>query len=104
VTDSRAAAQIVVSGRVQGVGYRAFAERSAQRLGLAGYVMNLPDGRVRLHAEGPRPSIDALVADLRQGPRLAAVTQVALTWITPSDRFHSFGTRFFDPRVEERQA
>jgi acylphosphatase len=94
VTDQRAAALIVVAGRVQGVGYRAFAERCARRLGVDGYVTNLPDGRVRVHAEGVRPSIEALLAELRQGPRLAQVADVALTWVTPTGRYHGFDTHF----------
>ena len=99
MTESRFAADIVVAGQVQGVGYRAFAARCATRLGLAGYVMNLADGRVRVHAEGARSSLEALLAELRRGPRSAVVADVAVTWIAPTDRYHSFDTRF-----EEREA
>jgi len=94
VTESRAAVDIVVAGRVQGVGYRVFAERCARRLRLAGYVVNLPDGRVRVHAEGDRSSLETLLTELRQGPRLAAVAEVAVTWVAPTGRYHSFDTRF----------
>jgi acylphosphatase len=97
--ESDVAADVVVTGRVQGVGYRAFAERCARRQGHAGYVMNLPDGRVRLHAEGDRPSIEALLPDLRRGPRLAVVTDVAVTWMVATGHYDSFDTRF-----QEREA
>jgi acylphosphatase len=52
------AAEIVVEGRVQGVGYRNFVQRKAAKLGLAGYVMNLKDGKVRVRVEGLREAID----------------------------------------------
>ncbi len=54
----RSAAEIIITGRVQGVGYRNYAQRRAHRLGLDGYVMNLKDGRVRARAEGPRQVIE----------------------------------------------
>src|SRR5439155_14218496 len=54
MTFVRSAAEIVVEGRVQGVGYRNFAHRKAAQLGLHGYVMNLKDGRVRVRVEGSR--------------------------------------------------
>ena len=68
---SSAAAEILVEGRVQGVGYRAFVERHAASLGLVGYVMNLDDGRVRVYVEGDRTVIETLLGTLATGPRLA---------------------------------
>jgi acylphosphatase len=97
VTEARAAADVVVAGRVQGVGYRAFAERCARRLGLTGFVMNLADGHVRVHAEGARPGIEALLAELRRGPRHAVVGEVLVTWTAPTDGYHSFDTRLEEP-------
>jgi len=93
------AAEIVVEGRVQGVGFRAFAQRKATVLGLSGYVMNLRDGRVRVRAEGPRETIEDLVRDLQKGPPLSRVERVSVTWLPPTGRFASFGTRYaeFDP-------
>ena len=59
----------VVSGRVQGVGFRAFVQTRARALGLTGYVRNLPDGRsVEAVAAGPAASLDALAAAMREGP------------------------------------
>lgn len=88
------AAEIVVEGRVQGVGYRAFVERRAALLGLVGYVMNLPDGRVRVHVEGDRTVIEALITDLGAGPRLARVERTDVRWLPTTGRFSAFGTRY----------
>jgi len=74
------AADIVVFGKVQGVGYRLFTQRVAEELKLSGWARNLPDGRVQVEAEGPRANIEALLARLRVGPRLSSVTDVSVTW------------------------
>lgn len=88
------AAEILVEGQVQGVGYRYFVQRRAGRLSLTGYVMNLPDGRVRVRAEGTQETIEELVRELEKGPPLARVEKVSLTWLPPTGRFASFGIRF----------
>ena len=93
-----AAAEIVVEGGVQGVGYRDFAQRHAGRLGLAGYVMNLSDGRVRAIAEGPREAIDEFVRTLEKGPPLSAVSAVKVRWMAPTRRFAGFDVRFAGER------
>ena len=66
----------VVSGRVQGVGYRYFVQGRAVELGLSGYVKNLPNGDVELEAEGPRQNLDRLLAYLHQGPPLSRVDKL----------------------------
>ena len=71
------AKRFYVSGSVQGVGFRFFAERAAARLGLAGYVKNLFDGRVEVYAIGSAGQLDALQSELRRGPRMASVDYVA---------------------------
>ena len=76
-------AHLWVSGRVQGVYYRASAERVATGWGLTGWVRNLPDGRVELVAEGDRPQVEALISWCREGPPDAAVTAVEILWETP---------------------
>jgi acylphosphatase len=68
----------VVSGRVQGVWYRESCRREAERLGLAGWVRNRPDGSVEIEAEGERPAVDALVAWARRGPARAVVERMAV--------------------------
>ena len=65
-----------MSGKVQGVGYRHFALRAAQRLALAGYAKNLGDGRVEVYAVGPTDSLDALRTNLERGPGSAQVSGV----------------------------
>jgi acylphosphatase len=71
---------LVVSGRVQGVAFRAYTVDEARRLGLAGWVRNLPDGRVEAEAEGEREALEALVRWCRRGPPAARVDDVAVTW------------------------
>lgn len=71
---------LLVSGRVQGVSYRANAAAMAQRLGLAGWVRNLPDGRVELLAQGDEKSLRSLLAWAHQGPVMARVEHVEARW------------------------
>ncbi len=85
-----------MEGRVQGVGFRHFAHRRAALLGLTGFVMNLKDGRVRVHAEGAREVIEELVRDLEKGPPLSRVDRVAIRWLPASGRFSSFDVRYAD--------
>ncbi len=80
----------LVSGRVQGVGYRAFAERQAKELGLSGQVRNLSDGRVELVAEGTEEQIRELRARLLKGPRLAQVLAVEAKTIAGARHFEGF--------------
>jgi acylphosphatase len=70
------AKRFFVSGRVQGVGFRFFAERTAASLGVGGYVRNMFDGRVEVYAIGSAAQMDALRNALRRGPRMAAVDRV----------------------------
>lgn len=65
-----------VSGRVQGVSFRAGAQREARRLGLAGFARNEADGTVAIEVEGDEPALDAFVAWCRVGPRGARVERV----------------------------
>ena len=65
-----------VSGTVQGVGYRYFAERAAAQFGIMGYVRNLRDGRVEVYAIGPADSLAYLRRRLEQGPIGASVEKV----------------------------
>lgn len=68
--------RFLVSGRVQGVGFRAFVRRRARELGLVGWVKNLPDGRVEVEAVGPGAALAELEQVLRQGPPASRVTSV----------------------------
>ena len=93
-SEPRTAAEIFVDGVVQGVGYRNFVERKASQLGLAGFVMNLKDGRVRVRVEGKRGLIEELARDLEKGPPLSRVQTVAVMWRPVTGRFRSFGIRY----------
>ena len=79
----------VVSGRVQGVGFRYFAERAARKAGVAGWVRNLPDGRVETVAEGSNGAVEAYLAEIRKGPFGSRVSDVAVE-DTPPGNFASF--------------
>ena len=77
------ARHLLVSGIVQGVGYRAFAERNARDLGLAGWVRNLDDGRVEIFVEGEPAQLEMYVQRCRRGPRSAEVSEVSSTSCAP---------------------
>ncbi|HEY7639024.1 MAG TPA: acylphosphatase [Steroidobacteraceae bacterium] len=85
-----------VSGRVQGVFYRASARERAQQLGCRGYARNLPDGRVEVLAIGERAAVDALIAWLWRGPPAAHVADVQCTDVVLAELGEmpgGFGTR-----------
>ena len=73
------AARFLVSGKVQGVFFRASTRERALDLGLSGRATNLPDGRVEVVAEGPAEALDALEAWLHEGPSAARVDGVVRT-------------------------
>lgn len=81
----KAGAHIVVSGVVQGVGFRWFVLRVASRLGLDGYCCNLMNGSVEVEAAGERHVIEELIGELHIGPSSAQVTEVAVAWKEPGD-------------------
>ena len=74
----------IVSGRVQGVSYRASTAAKARQLGLAGWVKNLPNGSVELEAEGSPDQVAALVTWCHHGPPSARVDQVAVEELAPT--------------------
>ena len=73
---------IVISGKVQGVFFRASARKVAQDLGLSGFVKNETNGQVYLEATGPKTALDKLVAWCRKGPRWSQVESVEVKKIT----------------------
>ncbi len=79
-----------MTGRVQGVGYRAFTVRVATQRGLLGGVKNLDDGRVELEAEGPKDRILSLIEELKIGPVAARVTAVQVEWVNATGRHADF--------------
>jgi acylphosphatase len=84
----------LVRGRVQGVGFRAFVVWRARELALHGFARNLSDGTtVEVVAEGPRASLETLLSSLREGPPLAYVKSVDVTWGEASGVYDGFGVR-----------
>ncbi|MBX3331835.1 MAG: acylphosphatase [Nitrospira sp.] len=83
-------ARSLVGGRVQGVGFRAFAARTATRLDLVGGVRNLDDGRVELDVEGRRTVIEALLRELKIGPPASHVTKIETEWSAATGRYSNF--------------
>ena len=86
----RVARHYTISGEVQGVGYRFFAQRIAARHQVVGYVRNLPDGRVEVHAEGTPESVEGFKHDLAAGPQYARVGQVEELSLDPTGTYKSF--------------
>ncbi len=76
----RARVHLLVSGRVQGVAFRAYTVDEARRLGVEGWVRNLPDGRVEVEAEGERTALLGLVRFCERGPPAARVDGVQVDW------------------------
>lgn len=89
-----ARAQVLISGRVQGVFYRAYTRDQAVARGLTGWVRNLPDGRVLALFEGDREKIESMLAWCRQGPPHAAVDEVLPDWQPYQGEFQDFGIAY----------
>ncbi|MFH2104282.1 MAG: acylphosphatase [Chloroflexota bacterium] len=84
---------IRVTGRVQGVGFRAFVSQQAQMLGLKGWVRNVGYSQVEALAEGPRPALARFVEIVQRGPTAARVDESILDWYPPTGEFTAFEVR-----------
>jgi acylphosphatase len=84
------ASRFLISGRVQGVGYRWFAKDAASREGVTGWVRNLPDGRVEALVEGQPDSVTRVERALRTGPRGARVDRVSVIPDEPTGAYNTF--------------
>ena len=84
------ARRIIVSGRVQGVGFRYFVLDAARRDGVTGTVQNLDDGRVEAVVEGDRDAVDRFERAVRRGPAGARVDDVIVEMEPPSGTFRAF--------------
>ena len=80
----------LITGMVQGVGFRFFVLRSAEELGLAGWVRNRWDGRVEVAAEGPHDALNQLLLKLRRGPMSAQVENVEYDFSDSKGEFKQF--------------
>lgn len=85
---------VFISGKVQMVGFRASTRRTANRLGVKGWVKNLPDGRVEVVAEGEEKQIEKLIDFLHEGPPAARVDNVQITDEEYTGGFDQFSIRF----------
>jgi len=80
VSAGQVSARVLIRGRVQGVWFRGATQEEAVRCGVAGWVRNLPDGRVEAWFEGDRASVEAMVAWAGRGPRHAQVEELSVSW------------------------
>ncbi|MCI0530681.1 MAG: acylphosphatase [candidate division Zixibacteria bacterium] len=90
MNDSEARVHLLISGVVQGVGFRFFVERKARQYGLTGFARNLPDGRVEIEAEGKRGMLKELINDCQVGPSSSQVSRVNLVWKQYQAEFKDF--------------
>lgn len=81
---------LVITGRVQGVWFRANTQKKAKTLDLKGWVKNLPDGRVEAVFEGEKEQIDRIIEWCKKGPSFARVDDVQIQWETPMGDFTTF--------------
>jgi acylphosphatase len=84
---------LTVSGVVQGVGFRAYAQQTARALGVRGYVRNLANGDVEIVAEGEGEQLERLIKWARHGPPAAEVEDVTVTYSEPTGAFSGFDIR-----------
>jgi len=95
VSEATQAKRYFVSGMVQGVGFRYFAQRAAEKLQVSGFVRNLPDGRVEVFAMGTPRQHSELRAILERGPRLSSVSEVQEELAAPDSQYE--GAFFINP-------
>ncbi|MAT38016.1 MAG: acylphosphatase [Ectothiorhodospiraceae bacterium] len=85
---------VVISGSVQGVGFRHFARENARGLGLVGYVKNLQNGKVEVFAQGESSDLEKYVSQLKAGPISAHVTDTQITWKEIGKKYDEFKVAF----------
>ncbi len=81
---------IIVTGKVQGVGYRAFVQLHAANLGLRGWVRNCPDGTVESEADGEKAVLESFIEQLRQGPLFSRVETIQVDWTEANRQTEGF--------------
>ena len=86
------ARHVSISGRVQGVFFRAWASEQAERLGVSGWVRNCPDGHVEAHVEGESAAVEQMIGRLREGPPAAEV-ETLRTWDADTFDYDGFEVR-----------
>jgi acylphosphatase len=86
-------AHVWVTGRVQGVGFRAHVQYAAQRAGVTGWVRNVGYDQVETVAEGGRDAVEGFIAQVKAGPRASRVDDARVDWETPTGEFRKFSVR-----------
>ncbi|MDZ7289137.1 MAG: acylphosphatase [candidate division KSB1 bacterium] len=81
---------LIISGMVQGVGFRYYVHHCARRHFLKGWVKNLVDGRVETVAEGDEEELREFVKEIKKGSRFSHVDDVQIEWLSFSNKFHAF--------------
>ena len=94
MTVKQGSAHLLITGMVQGVGYRWFVMRRAKEYNLVGYVRNLPDGDVEVEVEGDRGLVIDFAEELKIGPHSGHVTDVKINWGEFENKFKGFELRF----------
>ncbi len=83
-------AHLIISGMVQGVGYRVWTRHTAKKLGITGWVTNTPDGKVEVVAQGDAAALDELIKGCHHGPPIARVDGVDVSWDEADQSYESF--------------
>ena len=86
--------ELIIKGRVQGVGYRFFARRKASKYGLTGYVKNLFNGDVKIIVRGKDDKINLFLEDLKRGPSLSVVIDIIKTELTGCKEYKDFSITY----------
>ena len=87
-------AHVIVSGRVQGVSFRAYTAETAVKAKARGWVRNLPQRQVEAVLQGERASVEKVIDFMRTGPPMAHVVDIAVSWRTPVETFNGFDIRY----------
>jgi len=87
-------AHVVVSGRVQGVAFRAHTMETAVKAGVHGWVRNLPERRVEAVLQGERAAVEKVINFMRTGPPMSHVIDLAVSWRTPAETCHGFNIKY----------
>ncbi|HEY3128617.1 MAG TPA: acylphosphatase [Acidobacteriota bacterium] len=82
--------RLLLSGRVQGVGFRYFAYRLARELGLRGWVRNLRDGNVEIEVQGEEELLDQFLMEIKSGPQLAIVEDISINSFEDLENYEGF--------------
>ena len=91
---AESAAHMIAHGRVQGVGFRFFAREQASVYGVTGWVKNLYDGTVEIHAEGEKDVLKGFIERIKRGPIFGLVSELSVDWIESTGKYTNFSIQF----------